>query len=37
MVTEEPGDTSVSSKQQKVITPRLNVGGQRKSGRCYNC
>ena len=36
-VTEEPGSTSVSSKQQKVTTPRFNVGGQRTSGRCFNC
>ena len=36
-VTEEPNSTSVSSKQQKVTTPRFNVGGQRTSGRCFNC
>ena len=34
MVTEDLGNTSVSSKQQKV---RFNVGGQRMSGRCFNC
>ena len=28
VVTEEPGSTSVNSKQQKVTTPRFNVGGQ---------
>ena len=36
-VTEEPGSTSVSSKQQKVTTLRFNVGGQRIFGRCFNC
>ena len=35
-VTKEPGSTSVDSKQQKVTTPRFNVGGQRTSGRCFN-
>ena len=37
MVTEDPSSTSVSSKYQKVVTPRFNVGGQRMSGRCFNC
>ena len=32
LVSEEPGSTSVSSTQQKVTTPRFNVGGQRMSG-----
>ena len=36
VVTKNPG-SSASSKQQKVTTPRLNVGGQRTSGRCFNC
>ena len=37
VVTEDLGSTSVSSKLQKVTTPRFNVGGQRMSGRCFNC
>ena len=36
-VTEDLGSTNVNSKQQKVTTPRFNVGGQRMSGRCFNC
>ena len=28
VVSEEPGSTSVSRTQQKVTTPRFNVGGQ---------